>query len=631
MLSAFKAVVDIGLLFVPGGQASFGVKAAVQGAKSFYENGEEAASFFGNWIDPACGVPDFDFDITQVYAAFVGAPDSMSNGQSVGCKKKSGCRRLDPVPDPTKKPDETGSPKTTEKPATNTAPENTTPTTDTTTTDTTTTGTTTTADATTTDSTTVDTTTPTTTPSDTTSSSISSSTLTSTTGAACAYCGEFDKTNIVARDAHYRSMYARAGKETNNDPVCISPPAEDVLRKRSDSNFISSTSHLLSRFFPLFSRVLTDENTKVSTPLGRGPNPYKWQCSYGKYETSGSAANVAAISKYWRFKDPKNMQVCSVEVEQLSAVQTPSEYETDHVFEAQTLTNFIIWLANEDPAMIGTTYRKPTALWVEETLLGEGTNSFRIVSPGNVNPGGLFTPSTGEIPVVLIAYGFGRSDGVKSISGGQDVERIPAARGNANLVLLHENINGPKGIYFKKNKPSIKKTTPLEFRLDVRRGVGPFQYLSAAEQSTTDTMWKKWARVSNWIDLVCHTFDQQYKWGSRADEPTNTAGTPSLRSLWAFLIDLELGEIEAKAEEWATDAKRDFDKEWPMNKLSKDEKKWRDDVFNVKGFATPQNLKFTRPVGLPIGASVYGAYGWGDVIFDAGNQDPKIGVPIRIT
>jgi hypothetical protein len=49
MLEAFKQIIDVGLMFVPGGQA-VGAMRAVQGAKSFYENGMEAADFFGNWV-----------------------------------------------------------------------------------------------------------------------------------------------------------------------------------------------------------------------------------------------------------------------------------------------------------------------------------------------------------------------------------------------------------------------------------------------------------------------------------------------------------------------------------------------------------------------------------------------------
>ncbi|KAI1843073.1 hypothetical protein JX266_010762 [Neoarthrinium moseri] len=591
MLSSFKAIIDVGLLFVPGGQATSAVKAAVQGAKSFYENGEEASSFFGNWIGPACGVPDFDFDITQVFGALVGAPDSMSRGKPVGCKKKSGCRNLDPVPDPTKVPDKptvkpTDKPtvKPTDKPTTTKAPQTT------------------------------------------TSSTTSSSTSSSTTGAACAYCGEFNKK--AARDDKYQVMYARAG-QPNNDPVCVKPPAEDVPSKRSLSDVTGE--QLFSRSLLLHERALTEKNSKVDTTLGKA-NQYKWTCSVGKYAPSSEAAKIADITKYWTFKDPQNTKKCSVEVEKVST-GTSTDFETDHVFEAQTLANFIKWLADEDPGKIGTTYDKPKALWVEETLLGDGKTPFKIVSPGKTNPGELFTPSTGEIPVVLMAYGFGRSDGVKSVSGSQDVERIPADRGNKNLVLLHGNINGPKGIYFKKNKPDIAwktHTTQLKSRLEVRRGVGPFQYLGAAD-GTTDTMWKKWARVSNWIDLTCHEFDKQYKWGSRTDEPKNSAGTASLRSLWAFFIDKELGEIEDKAATWATDAKVNFDKKWDLKTLTKDEKDWRDDAFGTTGFATPAKMKFPRPAGLPAGASAYGAYGWNDVTFDASNQNPNIGTPTKIT
>ena len=127
-----------------------------------------------------------------------------------------------------------------------------------------------------------------------------------------------------------------------------------------------------------------------------------------------------------------------------------TSYPADHVFEAQTLGHFITWLADEDPAKVGTTYDKPSAAWVNNKVLGIGQNPFKIVKPGKTQPGDLFTPSTGEVPVTLMAYGFGRSDGVKSVSGGQNVERIPADRGNNNLVLLNKYINKAKGTWFEK-------------------------------------------------------------------------------------------------------------------------------------------------------------------------------------
>lgn len=49
MVSAFKSILEVGIMFVPGGQVT-GAMRAVQGAKSFVENGLEAADFFGNWV-----------------------------------------------------------------------------------------------------------------------------------------------------------------------------------------------------------------------------------------------------------------------------------------------------------------------------------------------------------------------------------------------------------------------------------------------------------------------------------------------------------------------------------------------------------------------------------------------------
>jgi hypothetical protein len=222
-----------------------------------------------------------------------------------------------------------------------------------------------------------------------------------------------------------------------------------------------------------------------------GKDEHKWTCYVGKYAPAGDAKNIAEIKKYWTFKDPADPDKCTVAVGQVAQkdVSINDIYESkdapntntaflahptdtlaaDHVYEAQTLANFIKWLADETD-YIGTTYKKPTANWVLQQLLGEGP--FRIKSAGKTDAGSLNTPKAGEIPVVLMAYGFGRSDGVKGISGGQEVERIPKARGNRNLVLLDKKINGPKGIWFRKNKPDSKWNAHLsqeEARLEVRR------------------------------------------------------------------------------------------------------------------------------------------------------------------
>ncbi|KAL9621687.1 MAG: hypothetical protein Q9160_003940 [Pyrenula sp. 1 TL-2023] len=128
MLESFKIIVDVGINFVPGGQVLNGAKVAVQGAKTFAENGLEAADFFGNWVGKACGMPEWDFDL---WGDLIGAPDDY--GTSIGCKKKkkSDCKKLDSKPTSTKKGDsETTSTEKEEPSSTTTDKESTTTNTD---------------------------------------------------------------------------------------------------------------------------------------------------------------------------------------------------------------------------------------------------------------------------------------------------------------------------------------------------------------------------------------------------------------------------------------------------------------------------------------------------------------------
>ncbi|KAK2773098.1 hypothetical protein CKAH01_13642 [Colletotrichum kahawae] len=89
-------------------------------------------------------------------------------------------------------------------------------------------------------------------------------------------------------------------------------------------------------------------------------------------------------------------------------------------------------------------------------------------------------------------------------------------------------------------------------------------------------------------------------------------------------------DIETLVATWATQPATAFDKRLPKDKRSAAESKWRNDAFGTNGFVTAAKLKFPRPTGLPAGASIYGAYGWNHVTFDASNQKPNIGVTVKI-
>lgn len=166
--------------------------------------------------------------------------------------------------------------------------------------------------------------------------------------------------------------------------------------------------------------------------------------------------------------------------------------------------------------------------------------------------------------------------------------------------------------------------------------MGTFKYL-AAREGKLDTMWKKWARVSNWIDLVCYTFDQQYPWGTNPGEPKNLPGKTgpvSLRSMYAFFIDKEMREIEQTAATWATAAKTGFEAKWEGRgkpALTPAEAAWKREAFGAGGYATAAMMKFPRARERPAVSGEYGAYGWGDLGHDAGDRNPNIGAPRIIT
>lgn len=93
---------------IPGGEELEGAMALVKSAKTWYENGLDAASFFTSWVGDACDMPDWNFDLDSMFISLVSGADSL--GTSKGCFKKVGkCVSPPKVPDPPKpKPKEKG-------------------------------------------------------------------------------------------------------------------------------------------------------------------------------------------------------------------------------------------------------------------------------------------------------------------------------------------------------------------------------------------------------------------------------------------------------------------------------------------------------------------------------------------
>lgn len=66
-VETFKTIVEVGVNLIPGGAELTAAARFVKGAKLLVENGLDAASYFDNWVGQACGIPDWDFDITDVF------------------------------------------------------------------------------------------------------------------------------------------------------------------------------------------------------------------------------------------------------------------------------------------------------------------------------------------------------------------------------------------------------------------------------------------------------------------------------------------------------------------------------------------------------------------------------------
>ncbi|KAL2063178.1 hypothetical protein VTL71DRAFT_6250 [Oculimacula yallundae] len=110
-LQAMVTIVEIGVSFVPeAGPMLRSVQLGVKAAKSFAENGIDAAGFKGNWVGKVCGLPGVNFDPFQAFDPFPSfeylTKYDDSYGTSVGCKRKnkSACKEMPAIPaEPPKK------------------------------------------------------------------------------------------------------------------------------------------------------------------------------------------------------------------------------------------------------------------------------------------------------------------------------------------------------------------------------------------------------------------------------------------------------------------------------------------------------------------------------------------------
>ncbi|TDZ31411.1 hypothetical protein C8035_v005976 [Colletotrichum spinosum] len=353
--------------------------------------------------------------------------------------------------------------------------------------------------------------------------------------------------------------------------------------------------------------------------------------NWGTYKSGEDAHKDKNIDKYYYLKDNAK---CGSGIGIKTFQNYHRDFQNDHVFEVQTVSQFFAWLGDgTSDIKVGKT-RKPDPEWVSDVLLREESpHVYKLVRPGRLaadRQAGkvlLATPPLGETIDNIIAYGNARSDRLPAD------HRLTLDKTARNFAMVQDSVNLRKGVFFGRSKPgatsSKGQATANVDREWIRSHAAVFEYLGykPSPGETGEAIWNKWMRVSNWIDLVLHEFDNEYPWGhgnlAKLEPARDDKAKPSLRSFYAYWIDEYLSSIEKTAEKWAEDAKAGFDKKHGRP-TTKDEQLWWKKAFDKGGFATKEKLRFPRVSGA---GSPFGAYGNKTMTFDAAGELVDIGYP----
>ncbi|KAI0428951.1 hypothetical protein F5Y09DRAFT_311592 [Xylaria sp. FL1042] len=268
------------------------------------------------------------------------------------------------------------------------------------------------------------------------------------------------------------------------------------------------------------------------------------------YPNCGEAvknSKCSGISRYFGYDATQPEPPCMPDIYMNTGNEVlfgSDNYVTEHVFEGQTLLQFVNWLFDQGtygPAPPG--YTMPSQQWVENFLLGyskgyspQGGKYYSFQSP-RLGPASTNPPQ--DYFWNYMARGLG--DGVNQ----------------RDLVLASTKLNSMKSVLFRKDSPTVDKGGQNETMAWVKTVISVFEYLKWGPVQNTEAMWNKFLRPSNWVDLVCNEFDTQYAAyrGNRpiAGEPTykdpstNVVRQGNMRWLWKAFIDDTLATVEAIA------------------------------------------------------------------------------------
>ncbi|KAL2817250.1 hypothetical protein BDW59DRAFT_166064 [Aspergillus cavernicola] len=246
-----------------------------------------------------------------------------------------------------------------------------------------------------------------------------------------------------------------------------------------------------------------------------------------------------------------------------------SQYVTEHVYEAQLLKAFMLWLTSSS---LPTGYTPASYDWVSEVLIG-------------------FDPAGGGNNRAFAANGW-----IENSLFFQMTHGLGGDHNLAGLALADGGINGRKVAFFEGGNPDDRlQATNLKTRLMHRNTAGVFSYMR------NTMIWNKFRTSSQFMEKTLHEFDNDYQWTGNGAANQGQVGLPQrianqptagLRDLFCFWIDQLLGEIEANGVNWVRSATANY----RASSYASDDagQKWLNNVLNANGLISELNMRFLR-------------------------------------
>ncbi|KAK4442906.1 hypothetical protein QBC34DRAFT_479340 [Podospora aff. communis PSN243] len=407
--------------------------------------------------------------------------------------------------------------------------------------------------------------------------------------------------------------------------LCETPPSQNTKRDEELCIIehgrpgepvcpLESPSRRAARHRPLAGRAIEQRAIKTKYVSWDYRNA-RHDLDCAMYPSCGDAKDNPHVTKWFGWSSSNNVPTsgCQLDIEKLNINQvTVSEYQSDHIYEAQLLRDFFLWLAN--PANFPTGYgstpgARTTHDWVSQVLL-------------DVDSG---------VPAFPVTISWRRPYTVRTDTFFAAAQGLGSIDNPEGLALLHRAINNKKKSIFAeewldRGDPN-PRTGDLNSRRMHRNTYAVFSYINHA------SIWPKFRDSSRDIEQALHAFDTTYPYwqpNPPANPPAGMITLPArlpgqpragLRDLYCYWFDRKLQSIEANAQIWFTAAQQEYRNNHGSSTAAAS---WLHATTGKMRTGGPiyNGLKFNRQPGARHGATGLWAHSWYEGLWLLGPAGP---------